>query len=105
MKLIRQNHYGSEQCGLYNGNQQASAYQICQERCWQESWHRLFNAKNQTEKENNTMSKEDYKYKRQAISAARQLCYPDYIITKLRSAQTESEICRIMSTARNRTED
>ena len=51
------------------------------------------------------MSKEDYKYKRQAISAAKQLCYPDYIITKLRSAQTENEICRIMSTARNRTED
>lgn len=51
------------------------------------------------------MSKEGYKYKRQAISAARQLCYPEYVIAKLRTAQTECEISRIMATARERTED
>ena len=46
------------------------------------------------------MSKGTYIYKRQAISAAKQLCYPETIILRLRSATTDSEIARIMRIAR-----
>lgn len=48
------------------------------------------------------MSKEVYNYKRKAITAARQLFYPKSVILRLQSAQTESEIARIMKTARER---
>ena len=46
------------------------------------------------------MSKETYNYKRHAISVAKQLQYPQITISRLQSAQTEIEICRIMRTAR-----
>lgn len=46
------------------------------------------------------MSRETYNYKRQAICAAKQLCYPENVILRLQSAQTEIEIERIMNTAR-----
>ena len=46
------------------------------------------------------MSKETYIYKRQEIAAARELCYPETIILRLHSATTDSEIARIMRTAR-----
>ena len=46
------------------------------------------------------MSKETYIYKRQAIAAARELYYPETIILRLNSATTDSEIARIMRTAR-----
>ena len=46
------------------------------------------------------MSKETYTYKRKAISAAKQLFYPQSVILRLQAATTESEICRIMNTAR-----
>lgn len=39
-------------------------------------------------------------YKRQAIAAAKQLCYPEAVILRLKSATTDSEIARIMRTAR-----
>ena len=39
-------------------------------------------------------------YKDQAIIAARQLHYSDEVIEKLKKAKTDSEIERIMSTAR-----
>ena len=46
------------------------------------------------------MSKEEYKYKRQAISAAKQLGYSCDVIARLKKATTENEVCRIMTTAR-----
>lgn len=46
------------------------------------------------------MSKETYNYKRKAISAAKDLCYPKNVIDKLQAATTDIEIERIMSTAR-----
>lgn len=46
------------------------------------------------------MSKETYNYKRHAIATAKQLFYPQSVILRLQSAQTESEIARIMKTAR-----
>lgn len=46
------------------------------------------------------MSKEDYNYKRHAIRAAKDLCYGEATIEKLKKAKTESEIERIMRTAR-----
>ena len=54
----------------------------------------------QTEKENNKMSRETYNYKRTAIVIAKQLYYPQSVILRLQSATTESEIARIMRTAR-----
>lgn len=48
------------------------------------------------------MSRETYNYKRSAIRAAKDLCYPQNIISRLQSATTESEIARIMKTARTR---
>ena len=59
----------------------------------------------QTEKENKQMSREAYNYKRQAIATAKDLFYPQSVILRLQSATTESEIARIMKTARERMED
>ena len=59
----------------------------------------------QTEKENKTMSREAYNYKRQAIATAKELFYFYFVILRLQSATTESEIARIMRTARERMED
>ena len=53
-----------------------------------------------TEKENNKMSREEYNYKRTAIATAKDLYYPKSVILRLQSATTESEIARIMKTAR-----
>lgn len=58
-----------------------------------------------TEKENKQMSRETYNYKRTAISTAKELFYPESVILRLKSATTESEIARIMKTARERMED
>ena len=60
----------------------------------------IFMPKIQTEKENNKMSRETYNYKRQAIATAKDLFYPQSVILRLQSATTESEIARIMKTAR-----
>ena len=46
------------------------------------------------------MSKETYNYKRNAIRTAKELFYPQSVILRLQSATTESEIARIMKTAR-----
>lgn len=46
------------------------------------------------------MSRTTYNYKRKAISVAKDLCYSDEIISRLKSAQTEAEITQIMKTAR-----
>ena len=54
----------------------------------------------QTEKENKQMSREAYNYKRTAIKTAKELFYPQFVILQLQSATTESEIARIMKTAR-----
>ena len=48
------------------------------------------------------MSMEDYKYKRKAISAAKDFGYSKHVIMQLKAAQTEADICRIMRTARER---
>ena len=58
----------------------------------------------QTEKENKQMSREVYNYKRTAIKTARELFYPQSVILRLQSATTESEIARIMRTAREEEE-
>ena len=60
----------------------------------------IFIPKIHTEKENNKMSRETYNYKRQAIKTAKELFYPNSVILRLQSATTESEIARIMKTAR-----
>ena len=54
------------------------------------------------EKENKQMSRETYNYKRTAIATAKDLYYPKSVILRLQSATTESEIARIMKTARER---
>ena len=46
------------------------------------------------------MSRETYNYKRTAIKTAKELFYPQSVISQLQSATTESEISRIMKTAR-----
>jgi hypothetical protein len=46
------------------------------------------------------MSREGYNYKRFAIKAAIDLCYPKETINQLEKAKTESEIARIMRNAR-----
>ena len=46
------------------------------------------------------MSQETRTYKLFALQAARDLCYPAKVISALKAAQSESEICRIMTTAR-----
>lgn len=48
------------------------------------------------------MSRETYNYKRIAIATAKDLYYPKSVILRLQSATTESEICRIMKTAREK---
>lgn len=46
------------------------------------------------------MSREAYNYKRRAITAAKDLLYPNSVITRLQSATTVSEIEKIMIQAR-----
>ena len=46
------------------------------------------------------MSREEYNYKRKAITAAKDLGYKPYIIERLKAATKESDIERIMATAR-----
>lgn len=46
------------------------------------------------------MSKELYNYKRGTIKIAKELRYDDSVISRLRDSNTETEICRIMHTAR-----
>lgn len=46
------------------------------------------------------MSRETYKYKRQAISAAKALEYPSEVISRLQEANTDSQIETIMRMAR-----
>lgn len=46
------------------------------------------------------MSRETYNYKRNAIKTAKELLYPQSVISRLKAATTESEIIRIMKTAR-----
>lgn len=46
------------------------------------------------------MSNEAYKYKRQAIAAAKDLCHPGTVIICLKAAKTEREIVSIMENAR-----
>jgi hypothetical protein len=46
------------------------------------------------------MSKETREYRRFAITAARDLFYPESVISALRKATTEAEIARIMGEAR-----
>ena len=50
------------------------------------------------------MSREVYNYKRTAIKTAKELFYSNSVIVRLQSATTESEICRIMKTAREQEE-
>ena len=50
------------------------------------------------------MSREMYNYKRKAIRTAKDLFYPESVILRLQSATTESEIARIMKTAREQEE-
>ena len=59
----------------------------------------------QSKRRINIMSRETYNYKRTAIKTAKELFYPNSVILRLQSATTESEICRIMKTARERMED
>ena len=46
------------------------------------------------------MSKEAWKYKRQAITAAKDLRYSEAVLDALRKAVTEEEIYKIMNNAR-----
>ena len=46
------------------------------------------------------MSREAYNYKRRAITTAKDLLYPETVITRLEAATTEIEISRIMTQAR-----
>lgn len=46
------------------------------------------------------MSRETYNYKQKAIAAAKQLYYAQSVIERLKAATTETEISRIMKTAR-----
>lgn len=48
------------------------------------------------------MSKDTYAYKRYAYVAARELGYGSEILNKIRNAETEEEIRRIMTNARKR---
>jgi hypothetical protein len=49
------------------------------------------------------MSRETYNYKRRAVSTAKDLCYSEETISRLKSATTEIEIIRIMTNARKET--
>ena len=46
------------------------------------------------------MSREEYAYKRRAITVAKDLCYSEKVINKLRNAKSEKEITTIMCKAR-----
>ena len=59
-------------------------------------------ANNTKKKENKQMSRETYNYKRTAIKTAKELFYPQSVILQLETAKTETEICRIMKTAREK---
>ena len=60
-----------------------------------------FHIKKQTHKRRiNIISRADYNYKRHAIKVSKELYYPKSVIEKLQNATTETEICRIMATAR-----
>lgn len=48
------------------------------------------------------MSTEFYAYKKYALKAAKDLCYPKSVVEELKNASTEGEIARIMRTARDR---
>ena len=48
-----------------------------------------------------TMSESTKAYKREAITAARELMYSNEIIKRLNTATTESEICRLMIEGRH----
>ena len=48
-----------------------------------------------------TMSESVKSYKKDAIKAARQLKYSDYILARLNNATTEGEICRLMIEGRH----
>ena len=48
------------------------------------------------------MSKETYNYKRRAISIAKDFHYPETVISRLKEAQTDGEIARIMKTAKEK---
>ena len=48
------------------------------------------------------MSKEEYNYKRKSIKAAKELHYPQSVISQLQSATTETQIERIMIDTRRR---
>jgi hypothetical protein len=43
---------------------------------------------------------EEYKYKRFAINAAKDLLYPDTVIEAIKRAKSENEISRILTKAR-----
>jgi hypothetical protein len=55
-------------------------------------------------KERNTMARisEENKYRHDAIKAAKELQYGKAVITQIKNAQSDSEITRIMKTARNK---
>lgn len=46
------------------------------------------------------MSREAWKYKKQAVRAAKELGYSMEVQERLNKATTENEICRIMNNAR-----
>ena len=46
------------------------------------------------------MSRDDYYYKRKAISIAKQLFYPKEVIAQIQNSTNANEISRIMKTAR-----
>ena len=48
------------------------------------------------------MSKEVLEYRRFAITAAKELFYPEAVLASLRKAKTENEIAYIMRSARER---
>lgn len=48
------------------------------------------------------MSRDTYNYKRQVIAIAKDFRYPETVISRLKEAQTDGEIARIMRTAREK---
>ena len=44
-------------------------------------------------------------YKREAISAARDLCYGEDVVKRIKEAKDDTEIARIMATARKQMRD
>ena len=48
------------------------------------------------------MSRETYNYKRGTIKIAKDFHYPESVISRLKEAQTDGEIARIMKTARDK---